>query len=104
MPIKDNAPLRTEHLHRSVACAKSTGSDPAVRPLPEGGKMGPLPWVQILVAVQSMISALGASPRHQVCAPGLPEQKRCKGARQIARRSFDAAPCCGPNLWLHDQW
>jgi hypothetical protein len=40
--------------------------------------MGPPPWVQIPVAVQSTSSTLGASPRHQVCAPGLREQK---GAR-----------------------
>jgi hypothetical protein len=40
--------------------------------------MGPPPWVQIPVAVRSTILTLGASPRHQVCAPGLPEQKDAK--------------------------
>jgi hypothetical protein len=40
--------------------------------------MGPPPWVQIPVAVRSMSSTLGASPCHQVCAPGLREPK---GAR-----------------------
>jgi hypothetical protein len=40
--------------------------------------MGPPPWAQIPVAVRSTSSTLWASPRHQVCAPGLHEQK---GAR-----------------------